>query len=140
MSGEFLNFFLLVGHKVDFIAPCGATKFIFWPSNREKIVCNTGKTLILLVLLLNSLSSSIKFHTRKINSFFPSCTICTILRSHMLKIVYFVSSAKRRILTRERVATRSCVIRTIIFVRCIPIVSLVGVVLRAENYFPTLVS
>ena len=68
-------FFLLAGHKVDFIAPCGANKSIFWPYSRKKIVCNAGKTFILLVWLLPSLCSGIKIHTRKINFFCPSCTI-----------------------------------------------------------------
>ena len=68
-------FFLLAGHKVDFIAPCGSNKSTFWPASRKKIVCNTGKTFILLVLLLPSLCSGIKLHTRKINFFFPSCTM-----------------------------------------------------------------
>ena len=40
------NLFLLAGHKVDFIAPCGANKSTFWPYSRKKIVCNTGKTFI----------------------------------------------------------------------------------------------
>ena len=44
------------------------------------------------------------------------------------KIVYFISSAKRRIVTQERV-----VIRTIFFVRCVPKISRVGVVLRAGS-------
>ena len=67
--------FLLAGHKVDFIAPCGANKSTFWPASRTKIVCNTGKTFILLVWFLPSLCSGIKLHTRKINFFFPSCTM-----------------------------------------------------------------
>ena len=73
-------FFLLAGHKVDFIGPCGANKSTFWPASRKKIVCNTGKTLILLVWLLPSLCSGIKLDTRKINFFFPSCTMfyCSI--------------------------------------------------------------
>ena len=62
--------FLLAGHKVDFIAPCGANKSTFWPYSRQKIVCNTGKTFILLVWLLPLLCSGIKLHTRKINFFF----------------------------------------------------------------------
>ena len=69
------NVFLLAGHKVDFIAPCGANKSTFWPYSRKKIVCNTGKTFILLVWLLPLLCSGIKLHTRKINFFFPSCTM-----------------------------------------------------------------
>ena len=68
-------FFLLAGHKVEFIAPCGANKSTFWPYSRKKIVCNTEKTFILLVWLLSSLFSGIKLHTRKINFFFPSCTM-----------------------------------------------------------------
>ena len=68
-------FFLLAGHKVDFIAPCGTNKSTFWPASRKKIVCNTGKTFILLMWLLTSLCSGIKLHTRKINFFFPSCTM-----------------------------------------------------------------
>ena len=40
------SIFLLAGHKVDFIAPCGANKSTFWPASRKKIVCNTGKTFI----------------------------------------------------------------------------------------------
>ena len=70
-----MNVFLLSGHKVDFIAPCGANKSIFWPHSRKKIVCNTGKTFILLVRLLASLYSGIKLHTRKTNFCFPCCTI-----------------------------------------------------------------
>ena len=62
-------FFLLAGHKVDFIAPCGAKKSIFWPHRRKKIVCSTGKTFILQVWLLPSLCSGIKLHTCKINFF-----------------------------------------------------------------------
>ena len=50
-------------------------KSTFWPYSRKKIVCNTGKTSILLVWLLPSLCSGIKLHTRKINFFFPSCTM-----------------------------------------------------------------
>ena len=65
-----INFFLLAGHKVDFIAPCGSNKSIFWPHSRKKIVCNTGKTFILLAWLLPSLCSGIKLYTRKINFFF----------------------------------------------------------------------
>ena len=68
-------FFLLAVHKVDFIAPCGANKSTFWPASRKKIVYNTGKTFILLVWLLPSLCSGIKLYTRKINFFFPSCTM-----------------------------------------------------------------
>ena len=68
-------FFLLAGHKVDFIAPHWAIKSTFWPASRKKIVCNAGKTFILLVWLLPSLCSGIKLHTRKINFFFPSCTM-----------------------------------------------------------------
>ena len=60
---------------MDYIAPCGAKKSTFWPYSRKKIVCNTGKTFILLVWLLSSLCSGIKLHTRKINFFFPSCTM-----------------------------------------------------------------
>ena len=71
----FKSFFLLPGHKVGFIAPCGANKSIFWPHSRKKIVYNTGKTFILLVWLLLSLCSDIKLHTHKINFFFPSCTM-----------------------------------------------------------------
>ena len=63
------NIFLLSGHKVDFIAPCGTNKSIFWPHSRKKIACNTGKTFILLVWLLPSLCSGIKLHIRKINFF-----------------------------------------------------------------------
>ena len=64
--------FLLAGHKVHFIAPCGGGggKSIFQPPSRKKIVCNAGKTFILFVWLLDSLCSGIKLHTRKIN-FFP---------------------------------------------------------------------
>ena len=78
-------FFLLAGHKVDFIAPCGAKKSTFWRASRKKIVCNTRKTFILLVWLLPSLCSGIKLHTRKINFFFPSCTM-----------YYFITSARAK--------------------------------------------
>ena len=60
---------------MDFIDPCGANKSTFWPASRKKIVCNTGKTFILFVWLLPSFCSGIKLHTRKINFFFPSCTL-----------------------------------------------------------------
>ena len=39
------HFFLLVSQKVHFLT----NKSIFWSPSREKIVCNTGETLILLV-------------------------------------------------------------------------------------------
>ena len=68
--------FLLAGHKVDFIAPCGANKSTFWPARRKKIVCNTGKTFILLEWLLPSLCLGIKLHTRKI-IFFSLVAQCT---------------------------------------------------------------
>ena len=45
-KGTHNKFFLLAGHKVDFIAPCRANKSTFWPASRKKIVCNTGKTFI----------------------------------------------------------------------------------------------
>ena len=51
---------------MDFINPWEANKCIFCPHSRKKIVCNTGKTFILLVWLLPSLCSGIKFHTGKI--------------------------------------------------------------------------
>ena len=76
-------FFLLAGHKVDFIAPCGANKSTFWPASRKKIVCNTRKKFILLVWLLPSLCSGIKLHTRKINFFFPSCTMYYFCPPHL---------------------------------------------------------
>ena len=62
-------FFLLAGHKVR------GKKIHFLTFQYKKIVCDTGKTSILLVWLLPSLCSGFKFHTR---------------------IVYFVSSAERR--------------------------------------------
>ena len=70
------------------------------------------------------------------------------------KIVFFVSSAERRILTQERVTMRAevprvvsaqvvkyvpQVTRTIFYFRCIPIVSRVGIVLRAESFFSAIV-
>ena len=58
------EFFPLAGHKVYFITLCGSNKSIFWPSRRKKIVCDTEKTFTLLVSLLPSLCSGIKFHTR----------------------------------------------------------------------------
>ena len=65
-------YFLLAGHKVDFIAPCGAKKSTFWPASRKKIVCNTGKTFI-----------------------FPSCTMyysnrkyCYVLK-YIICVIYF---------------------------------------------------
>ena len=61
--------FLLVGHKVDFIAQCGSNKSIFWPHSEKKIMCDTKKRLILLVWLLPSLCLGIKLQTRKINFF-----------------------------------------------------------------------
>ena len=83
--------FLLAGHKVDFIAPCGANKSTFWPYSRKKIVCNTGKTFILFVWLLPSLCSGIKLHTRKINDFFPSCTM--YYQSMTLLLCGFISTS-----------------------------------------------
>ena len=50
-------------------------KSIPWPSSRKKIMCDTWKTLILLVWLLPLLCSGINLHTRKINIFFPNCII-----------------------------------------------------------------
>ena len=32
------NIFSIAGHKVDFIAPCGANKSIIWPPSRKKNV------------------------------------------------------------------------------------------------------
>ena len=69
------SYFLQEGRKVDFISPCRANKSIFWPPGRIKIVCDMGKTFILLVWLLPSLFSDTKLHTRKIHFVFPSCTI-----------------------------------------------------------------
>ena len=65
-----INFHLLAGHKVDFIFPCGENKSIFWPPSRKKIVCDTGKTFILLAWLLPSQTSHSQY-----KFFFPSCTI-----------------------------------------------------------------
>ena len=78
------NIFLLAGHKVNFIALCGANKSTFWPYSRKKIMCNTGKTFILLVWLLPSLCSGIKLHTRKI-IFFSLVAQCTIVSMFLLK-------------------------------------------------------
>ena len=66
-------FFLLSGHKVDFIAPCGSNKSIFWSPRRKIIVCDTVKIFISLVWLLSSLCSGIKIHTCKIHFSFPQC-------------------------------------------------------------------
>ena len=52
----------------------GTQSTISDPLVEKQIVCDTGKTFILLVSL-PSLCSGIKLHTRKINFFFPSCTI-----------------------------------------------------------------
>ena len=57
------------------LPPVGQTNLFFDPSVANKIMCNTEKTLILLVWLLPSLCSVIKLHTCKINFFFSSCTI-----------------------------------------------------------------
>ena len=78
--------FLLADHEVRFIVPCVANKSIFWPPCWKKIVCDTRKTLILLVWLLPSLCSGIKLHTRKINYFFPSCTIYYIYEGIMFNL------------------------------------------------------
>ena len=59
------TFFLLSGHKVDFIAPRGTKKSFFRHANKKKIVCDTGNTFILLVWLLPPLCSGIKHYTRK---------------------------------------------------------------------------
>ena len=67
-----MHFFSLVA-QYTIIVPCKAKNSIFWPPNRKRIMCNTGKTLFLLVWLWPSLCS--KLHTRKINFFSPSCTI-----------------------------------------------------------------
>ena len=85
-------FFLLAGHKVDFIAPCGANKSTFWPASRKKIVCNKGKTFILLVWLLPSLCSGIKLLTRKINFFFPSCTMYYCLSLFLSELSFEMST------------------------------------------------
>ena len=53
----------------------GQEKSIPWPPSRKKIMCDTWKTLILLVWLLPLLCSGINLHTRRINIFFPNCTI-----------------------------------------------------------------
>ena len=68
-----ISFFSLVAQYI--FSTSGPNKSTFWPASRKKIVCNTGKTFILLVWLLPSLCSGIKLHTRKINFFFPSCTM-----------------------------------------------------------------
>ena len=41
-----ISFFLLAGHKVDFIAPCGANKSTFWPYSRKKIIPINSETSI----------------------------------------------------------------------------------------------
>ena len=62
-----IYYFPQAGHKVDFFGPCGTNKSILWPPSGKKIMCDTGKTLILLMWLLPCLCSGIKLHTRKIN-------------------------------------------------------------------------
>ena len=66
-------FLLLAGYKVYFIAPCEANKSIFLHPGRKKIVCNTGRTFVLLawvsiLLKLNffSLSKPKVVYTEKI--------------------------------------------------------------------------
>ena len=44
------DFYLLVGHKGDFIAPWGANKYIFWPHSGKKSCATQKKTSILIVL------------------------------------------------------------------------------------------
>ena len=38
-------YFLLAGHKVEFIAPCGANKSTFWPASRKKNRVQHGKSI-----------------------------------------------------------------------------------------------
>ena len=38
-------FFLLAGHKVDFISPCGTNKSTFWPASRKKNRVQHGKNI-----------------------------------------------------------------------------------------------
>ena len=76
-------FFLLGGHKMDFIAPFVANKSNFWPPSRKKIVCTTG----------------IKLHTRKINFFFPSCTIYYLI----LMLFFYVSKGFSNLFIHGRV-------------------------------------
>ena len=69
------------------------------------------------------------------------CTYSCTRTLFLWKIVYFVSSAEKRILTQERDSLARAlryvphVIRTIFFVRCIPKVRWVGVILRVESWF-----
>ena len=67
-------FFLLAGHKVDFIARAGQTNPLSGPLVEKK-----SCAFILLVWLLPSLCSGIKLHTRKIN-FFSLVAQCTIFQ------------------------------------------------------------
>ena len=70
-----LFIFLLAEHKVDFIAPCKATKSISWPPSREKNCVRYGKNInftrvvIILALFGHQTSDSQNFF------FSSSCTI-----------------------------------------------------------------
>ena len=82
---------------MDFIATCGSNKSIFWPSSRKK-------KLILLVWLLPSLCTEIKLLTRKINFFFPSCTIYYFFISY--KILTYCSK------TNDPISNTMCISNT----------------------------
>ena len=77
---------------------------------KQKIVWDTGKTFIPLVWLLPSLCSGIKLHTRKINFFSPSCTICYfILPGHKVNFISRSGTNKKSRATREKHLFYSCV-------------------------------
>ena len=103
-----IYYFLLEGHKVGFIAPCGANKSIFDPLV-EKKSCYRGKTLILHVWLLPLLFSAIKFHTRKINLFLPSCIIYGTNKSTLWPPVEKIVQRKKKFFFSNCTIYYSCV-------------------------------
>ena len=105
-----IYYFLLAGHKADFISPYGTNKSILWPPSRKKIVFDTGKTFILLVWLLPTLCSGIKLPTRKTNFFLPSCTMYYFLLA--CHEVHFIPpwGANKSIISPPNIKN-SCVIR-----------------------------
>ena len=85
---------------------------------------------IIYLQLLNLINGCPElFSTKHVKLYFLS--IFNLFKSrHSKKIVYFVSSAERRILTQERVQSLR---KKFFFVHRTPKVSFVGAVLRAES-------
>ena len=82
-------YFLLAGHKIDFIAPCGANKSIFDPQV-EKNRVQHGKIInFTRVVMLPLLCSVIKLHTPKINFFSLVAQYIIFIFIHIYLIMIF---------------------------------------------------